>query len=178
MNANDLPAQAMPAECDSGELFSPLLLRAPHRGAQELRAQGVMVGELLAITDDTHAPMVRCAALHGELAVVARSTVDLHGAHVGQQVLLAFEAGDAARPIVVGVLRAPGVWPLETTPAQVEVDADGQRMVVSAKEQLVLRCGRASITLTKAGKVLIEGSYVSSRSVGVNRIMGGSVQLN
>ena len=43
---------------------------------------------------------------------------------------------------------------------------------------MVLRCGKASITLTKAGKVLIEGSYVLSRSTGVNRIKGGSVQLN
>ena len=51
-------------------------------------------------------------------------------------------------------------------------------MIVSAKEQLVLRCGKASITLTKAGKVMIQGSYVLSRSTGVNRVKGGSVQLN
>jgi hypothetical protein len=49
---------------------------------------------------------------------------------------------------------------------------------VSAKERLVLRCGKASVTLTRAGKVIIEGSYVVSRSTGVNRIKGGSVQLN
>ena len=55
---------------------------------------------------------------------------------------------------------------------------DGQRLIVSAKEQLVLRCGKASITLTKAGKVLVEGTYLLSRSTGVNRVKGGSVQLN
>jgi hypothetical protein len=69
-------------------------------------------------------------------------------------------------------------WPLADRVDQVEVDADGERMIVSAKEQVVLRCGKASITLTKAGKVLIQGSYVLSRSSGVNRIKGGSVQLN
>jgi len=42
----------------------------------------------------------------------------------------------------------------------------------------VLRCGKASITLTREGKVLIHGSYISSRSTGVNRVKGGSVQLN
>jgi hypothetical protein len=41
-----------------------------------------------------------------------------------------------------------------------------------------LRCGKSSITLTRAGKVLIEGEYISSRSSGVNRIKGGSIQLN
>ena len=50
--------------------------------------------------------------------------------------------------------------------------------MVDAREQLVLRCGKARITLTSAGKVLIEGAYISSRSTGVNRIKGGSVQLN
>ena len=62
--------------------------------------------------------------------------------------------------------------------AQGTVEADGERLIVSAKEQLVLRCGRSSITLTKAGKVLIQGTYVSNRSSGVVRIKGGSVQLN
>ncbi len=79
----------------------------------------------------------------------------------------------------MGVLRGRAGWPLDEQPGQVEVDADGERLVVSAKEQLVLRCGKASITLTKAGKVLIEGSLRAvSRSTGVNRIKGGSVQLN
>jgi hypothetical protein len=94
------------------------------------------------------------------------------------RVALMFEGGDADRPIVVGIVRGQTAWPLDARPAQVEVDADGERLIVSAKEQLVLRCGKASITLTKAGKVLIEGSYLLSRSSGVNRIKGGSVQLN
>jgi hypothetical protein len=182
MNASDLPAGAVPPEAEAdtayGGLLSPLL-QAPRSGHSPAMASGVVVGELLAINAATSAPMVRCTSLAGEQAVVARSTVDLHGAHIGRSVLLVFEHGDLARPMVIGVLREAGVWPLEEpAPAQVEVDADGQRLVVSAKEQLVLRCGKASITLTKAGKVLIEGAYVSSRSTGVNRIKGGSVQLN
>ena len=78
----------------------------------------------------------------------------------------------------MGVLREGHGWPLDDKSGQVEVDADGERMIVSAKEQLVLRCGKASITLTKAGKVLIQGAYVLSRSSGVNRIKGGSVRIN
>src|SRR6185295_18780545 len=103
-------------------------------------------------------------------------SVDLHGQHIGNSVVLMFERGEPDRPLVVGVLRGEPGWPIAHRPA--EVDVDGERMVVSAREQLVLRCGKASITLTKAGKVLIEGSYLLSRSTGVNRIKGGSVQLN
>jgi Domain of unknown function (DUF6484) len=174
MKPNDLPVEARVSESESAELLSPLL-HAP-RGHGAVNINAVAVGELLALADGH--PIVRCAAVLGEQAVSARSTVDLHGSHIGQAVLLAFELGDAARPIVVGVLRGDGIWPLETPPAQVEVDADGQRMVVNAKEQLVLRCGKASITLTKSGKVLIEGTYVSSRSSGLQRLQGATIELN
>jgi len=138
----------------------------------------VATGELVAITDEGCTPLVVFPGQPGTAALRARSVVDLHGAHVGRQVVLMFEAADPARPVVMGVLRGGEGAPLSAMPQQVDVETDGSRMVVSAKEQLVLRCGKASITLTKAGKVLIQGSYVSSRSTGVNRIKGGSVQLN
>ena len=55
---------------------------------------------------------------------------------------------------------------------------DDQRLELRAEREIVLRCGKASITLTRAGKVIIQGAYLSSRSSGVNRIKGGSVQIN
>jgi hypothetical protein len=137
----------------------------------------VVIGELVGITDDGVTPLLIYPGQPGIAALRARTVIDLHGEHIGKTVVLAFENGDASLPIVVGVLRAAESRPLEA-PGQVQVDADGERMIVSAKEQLVLRCGKASITLTNAGKVVIEGSYVVSRSTGVNRIKGGSVQLN
>lgn len=139
---------------------------------------GVVIGELLALGDEGRCAMVVHPGQGGSAALRARTTVDLHAAHIGCSVTLMFDGADPARPIVTGVLRDRPGWPLAECPAQVEVDADGARMLVSAKDQLVLRCGKASITLTKAGKVLIEGAYVSSRSTGVNRVKGGSVQLN
>ena len=185
MNRNDLPIDsALTAETiehPGASLLSPLL-RAAVSPARELAAgaamQGVVVGELLALTDDGTTPLVRFPGQSGSGAVHARSSVDLQGPNIGSAVVLLFENGDRDRPIVVGVLRGAAGWPLADQPAQVNVDADGQRMIVTAREQLVLRCGQASITLTKAGKVLIEGSYVLSRSTGVNRVKGGSVQLN
>jgi hypothetical protein len=138
----------------------------------------VVMGELIAIADDGRTPLVLFPGQTGSAAVRARTVVDLHGPHIGQPVVLMFDGGNASRPIVMGVLRQAEGWPIADRPAQVEVDADGERLIISAKEQLVMRCGKASITLTKAGKVLIQGSYVSSRSTGVNRVKGGSVQLN
>ncbi|AGU47744.1 hypothetical protein VAPA_1c06140 [Variovorax paradoxus B4] len=138
----------------------------------------VVTGELIAITDEGQTPLVVFTGQVGTAAVRARSVVDLHGAHIGRHVVLMFEDADPSRPIVMGVLRGAQGWPLPEMPAQVDVEADGERMLVSATSELVLRCGKASITLTREGKVLIHGTYISSRSTGVNRLKGGSVQLN
>ncbi len=60
-----------------------------------------------------------------------------------------------------------------------ETSADvPKELVISAAEQLTLRCGESSITLTAAGKIIIRGKYIVSRSSGVQRIKGGSVQIN
>ena len=156
-----------------------LLAREAAAGAMPAATPGpaVRTGELLALADGGGTALVRLAGDAGA-ALHARVAVDLHGGHIGHGVVLAFDEGDPLRPIVMGVLRGTPGWPMADAPAQVEVDADGERLVVSARAQLVLRCGKASITLTRAGKVLIQGAYVSSRSTGVNRVKGGSVQLN
>ncbi|MGH2360860.1 MAG: DUF6484 domain-containing protein [bacterium] len=162
-------------EESGAELLRPLLeAPAPPRSTPG----GVVIGELVAISNEGRVPLVLYADQPGSKALAARSLVDLHAAHVGRKVALMFESADPERPLIMGVLRQGEGWPIEQRPGQIEIDADGERMVVSAKEQLVLRCGKASITLTKAGKVLIQGEYVQSRASGVNRIRGGSVQIN
>jgi hypothetical protein len=60
----------------------------------------------------------------------------------------------------------------------VTAEIDGKQVVLAAEEQIVLRCGEASITLTRAGKILIRGAYLSSHSTGVNRITGATVEIN
>lgn len=141
------------------------------------RMDGMIVGRLVAFLDSCQ-PMVIYPRQPGTAALVARASVDLYAEHIGQEVTLMFEDGDPQRPIVTGRIRMPSAWPTTEQPPQVDVDADGKRLTLSVKDQLVLRCGKASITLTAAGKVLIEGTYVSTRSSGVMRIKGGSVQLN
>jgi len=155
-------------------LETPRLRTRPER----TRIDGVVIGTLIAFAQDGTVPLVTYPDQPGTAALVARATLDLHGAHVGRSVVLVFEDGEPSRPIIVGCLREPDSRSSPEFLGQVEVDADGERLVVTAKEQLVLRCGKASITLTRAGKVLIQGAYVSNRSSGVLRLKGGSVQIN
>jgi len=176
--------EALPVEADSVGLLRSLVEGPVQAKATSAHVSsgtgvvGVVIGELLAITNDGKTPLVIFPGQAGTSALRARTVVDLQGAHIGKAVVLMFESGNVQRPIVMGVLRESSDWPLSEQPGQVQVDADGERLLLSAKDQLVLRCGKASIVLTKAGKVLIQGEYISSRSSGVNRIKGGSVQLN
>jgi hypothetical protein len=147
------------------------------RCASHERIDGVIVGTLIGFRDP-YEPLVIYPGQSGTAAVRARASVDLCGEHIGNDVALVFEDGDPQKPIVMGRIRVASTWPSAEPPPQVDVDADGQRVTVTARDRLVLSCGKASITLTAAGKVLIQGAYVSHRSSGVMRIKGGSIQLN
>jgi hypothetical protein len=102
----------------------------------------------------------------------------------GQEVLLAFENNNAALPIIVGSLHASIHECAGAKPLMLELDKpenilmNGTQVDVEAEDQMVLRCGKASIILTRAGKVLIRGTYLSHQSTGVNQIKGSSVKIN
>jgi hypothetical protein len=50
--------------------------------------------------------------------------------------------------------------------------------VIEAEREIILKCGEASITLTRAGKVIIRGNYILSRSTGYNKIKGAAIDIN
>jgi hypothetical protein len=151
---------------------------APARLSAADRFYGVLTGTLIGFKEDGTIPLVLYPGQPGSAALGASTTVDLRDTHIGRPVALMLEGGDPRRPMVIGLVRTVQAWPLTEQPSTVQVDVDGEQLVVSAREQLVLRCGKASITLTKAGKILIQGAYVSNRSSGVLRLKGGSVQIN
>jgi len=119
----------------------------------QARIDGVVIGTLLDLPQ-AGAPTVTYPGCPTSGGLVARCTARLSPADIGSPVALMFEDGDPVRPL------------------------DEQCLELSAEREIVLRCGKASITLTRAGKVIIQGAYLSSRSSGVNRIKGGSVQIN
>lgn len=133
----------------------------------------VVVGRIAAI-DQTGRLLVDFPGNASGNLVAARSLVPLQTADIGREVALNFENEDQTLPIIMGLFQQPG--PV-SNPA-LDVKLDDESLILTAKREIVLRCGKASITLTSAGKVLIRGAYLVSRSSGVNRIKGGSVQIN
>jgi len=132
-----------------------------------------------------------------EEALVAVSTLEITPDMIGRQVALLFANGKLDTPVIMGLIHSPlnSIINNYDVSGKIENDVDtdiqdnadtkqdeilidGKRVVLEGKEEIVLKCGESSITLTKAGKILIRGKYLLNRSSGVNRIMGGSVQVN
>ncbi|WP_224363361.1 DUF6484 domain-containing protein [Hyalangium versicolor] len=102
-----------------------------------------------------------------------------------QQALLLFENGDPGLPILVTLLAAPSATPLidavlaEPLPlVPEEALVDGERVVIRGQEEVVLECGKASITLRRDGKIVLRGADILTVASGVQRIKGGKVQIN
>jgi hypothetical protein len=137
-------------------------------------APGVVLGTL-SEWDEAGEPLVDYPGNPSSRHLPSRSTVTLKQDDLGKEVALMFIDADPSRPLIVGVLEPPRRSDLKK-PLTAEVD--GERLVFTADHEIEFRCGKASITLTRAGKILIKGAYLLSRSSGVNRIKGGSVQIN
>lgn len=152
------------------------ILKTVNDPASKQKISGVVIGVLLGFSDSSR-PLVAFSGNKRETAIEANTTSALNSDDVGKKVALLFEGGDPACPIVIGRIQHPEeiVQPLR---AKATVDMDGERLEFSAEKEIVLRCGKASITLTKAGKIILRGKYLLSRSSGVNRVKGGSVQIN
>lgn len=102
-----------------------------------------------------------------------------------QRAVLLFENGVPTRPLLVGLVQAVSSTPLidelleaHAPRQEMEARVDGKRVVIEGQDEIVLACGKASITLRRNGKVIIKGVQLESSAAGVNRIKGGSVQIN
>jgi hypothetical protein len=157
-----------------------LIGRVPKAGKRpkehsSILINGVVVGRLAGL-DPSGAPRVDFPNnTHGVLP--ALSTVTLTKSDIGRQIVLQFQEGDSRRPIILGLLQpAQEGTPAAAKPIVAKVDGDS--LTIAATREIVLQCGKASITLTADGKVAIRGTYLLSRSSGVNRLQGGSIELN
>lgn len=149
------------------------LASSAHDSFAEIRLPAVVVGRVSAFRNSE--VLVDFPANTSGQLVASRCLVEVTQKDVGREAALAFEDGDLMKPIIIGLIRSASQSPSRAVP---NIKLDEDTLVLSANKQVVIQCGRSSITLTDAGKVIIRGAYLLSRSSGVNRIKGGSVQIN
>ena len=144
---------------------------------------GLVIGVLEGATSDGR-PLVRWAGTERDPLVASVVWMEYSpdwSLCRGLRVVLGFEGGDESRPMLLGLLDPPRTLTKEQSLSNKLNGSMGERLKVlriESDEELILECGKAKITLRSDGRVSILGSYVVSRSKGVHRIKGGSVQIN
>ncbi len=108
-----------------------------------------------------------------QAAMLARSTIAVSKADVGSEVALSFVQGQLSQPVVTGLFRSP-----EGQGDDMQVQVDGEKVTIVGEKRVVLQCGKASITLTEDGKVLIRGTYFFAQSSGIAQVKGAALRLN
>jgi hypothetical protein len=148
--------------------------------------EGVQTGKIIKI-DQEGAVFIdflgnRKGPLQARITAAAADSITQRLDDSDVQVLIAFEENDIHRPVIIDVICdriEPAASPATMDRNNLDaVKIDGETLTFDAKKEIVLRCGKSSITLTRAGKILIRGAYLLNRSSGVNSIKGGSVQIN
>ncbi len=107
----------------------------------------------------------------------AVSTVVVAPTDTGRPVVLMFLRGDPERPVITGLLQPSGA-PASNGVRRGKLEFSGRELVLSADAEVTLRCGKSSITLTQDGKIVLRGRNLVSRASAVNRIRGGTIELN
>lgn len=136
---------------------------APRRSATAVPvASNCRLARITAVEDDGH------VALDGVAVQLAAplTIAQLRQAMAAGQLAVVL---DGPKPVLLGLLQ---------TRADQDLSLDGRHVAITAGESFTITCGKASICLTKAGKVVVRGADVLTRSSGLNRVKGGSVQIN
>jgi hypothetical protein len=165
----------------------------------ELSSQGsLLIGKVTSISDHGNPLIAYNEATHIS-PIEALTTVPLNDSSIGKDVAISFAQNQGGTPIVMGVIRRilddvisqqentkpiAAVTDDENTNllsaenSKPEITVDGNKLELSAADEITLRCGKSSITLNKNGKILIKGEHILNRTAGSYKIKSGSIQLN
>ncbi|WDD92048.1 DUF6484 domain-containing protein [Burkholderia sp. FERM BP-3421] len=100
------------------------------------------------------------------LAALCAAALD--AAAVGRQAALLFQQADPLRPIVLGLIRR------SVEPA----GALAGSLAFQSAHDLSLRCGAASLSLSRDGRIVLRGSTIASYATGTQRLRGATVEIN
>ncbi len=163
------PDALAPAEHDTpawaragAEAYTGHLTGIDDEGRLLFRPEGSM--------DDPIAVAIGLPVADGTLVKAARQ----------QSRAMVVRTGDTpARWVLVGLVRERlSTQAVTARPGQLEVAMDGETLRLTAERDIVLKCGEASLTLRKDGKIVLSGTNVLTASRGPNRIKGASIALN
>lgn len=136
-------------------------------------SDGLVLALVHAIDPDGQV-LLRLPARDGRPVPAAGRLCRLSSLFQDARVAVMFLHGDPSLPLILGPIQVED----DTTTAAATTPSVPDEIKLEARDQVTLRCGKASIQLQKDGSVLIRGQHVLSRASGTNRIRGANVQIN
>jgi hypothetical protein len=149
------------------------------------RAVGTRVGRV--VSASAGVATIEIPGVRGTVAARVSAAIDdetlERAARDGQEAVLLFEEEDPARPLVVALLRSrtPHIDAILAGPVPAgdrDARVDGRTVLLEGHEEVVLRCGKASLTLRRDGTIVLRGVNVLSQAERVQKIRGGAVRIN
>lgn len=148
---------------------------------------GIIAGRIVGVTEDLCAIVDYPGNPLGPIA--ARTIIQTRAQNkrndlLHKPVLLVLENSDPGLPIIIGIIHDTLIVKLaEETIIDLgvrlrDVAIDGERLVLDARKEVVLRCGKGSIRLLADGKIVIKGTRLVSRASNTNKVRGASVSIN
>ncbi len=96
-----------------------------------------------------------------------------------RRALVVRTADATPRWLLVGLVRERlSAKAITARAGKLESEIEGETLRITAERDLELRCGQASITLRRDGRIVLNGTNVLSASRGPNRIKGATIALN
>lgn len=158
-------------------------------GEEEPPIHGMRVGWVVGVDPDGSVRVDFAGNRHGPL--LARTTVPLapeqwrQAALERREATLFFDEGRPSRPVLTGLLQPMPPTPLidavlaqQLPEAPRQAQVDGRRVLLEGRDEVVLRCGKATLILRADGRVILRGVEVLTEAEGVHRIRGGKVKIN
>lgn len=162
---------ARPSSGESKRTIAPArktAKRTARRIVQPAPSLPVEVGRVIQV--DERAVLVEVAS-RGPQPRTASSVVAHGDLQAGDRVVVVALAGAPAELVILGRLFDA------QAPAR-DVRINGRKVSVEANTELVLKCASATIRIAHDGLVAVRGDRVVTQASGVNRIRGGSVEIN
>ena len=144
-------------------------------------AHEVIVGQFIGL-DEQQRPLITSSCHINPVVAQAIVTINDDPLLLSGNNVILFMGGDI--PIIMGFI-ADTLSPKHQSSSGLLGDVltsslhvDGKKINLQAQNEVVLKCGKSSLSLSRNGKVTIKGTNITTRSSGANKIKGANVQVN
>ena len=173
--------------------------------SHELASAASVIGELVGVNDNGEALVVYSQSPVSSPipALSALSTEDVSSiVSFPVKVMITFDNGRRDHPIIAGLIKTKlfsmdvlarenkekagtiekpeqqVTQVVSNNPNALHTEIDGKKIILTGKEEILLKCGKSSILMRRDGKIVIKGDNITSRSSSSNKIKGSSVSIN